>query len=58
LNIREVIENPAWRHVLDSLNEEQKTQLYQEYERAIQGNEEEAQKLEQEQIQQIQELEA
>lgn len=38
LNIRELIENPAWRHVLEGLGEEQKAQLIQEYERAVQDD--------------------
>lgn len=39
LNIREIIENPAWRNVLEGLDEEQRMQLISEYERAVAADE-------------------
>ena len=42
LNIREIIENPAWRNVLEGLDEEQRMQLIAEYERAVAADESQA----------------
>ena len=52
----EVIENPQWAHVLESLDEEQKAQLMQEYAKACQEKEQLSLAKEQQQVQELQAL--